>query len=255
MRFKHLLILLLMICGLGVPLVVAPAALAEPTNLECRYSEVEISEVGIESCDLAIIKQVKINNGEYVAAGSTAQAAQAKVGDTVTWKITVSNNSTHNENPFGIVKVHDSLPSLLTLTAANASSGEYDSSSGDWTFTLENNLPATLVITSTAKHSGTAQNTATLTDYQPDNCDGPCQDPPYVDANSANNTSSAFVHIAAPVTVVTSQAAPAPAAPKTGFGVNLAQPWQTLAAYGLGSIVLLALAHYVSKFARLSNGS
>jgi len=145
------------------------------------------------SCDLAIKKEVKVNDGSYQDANSPAEAVNANVGDTVTWLITVSNAIALTA-PEGTIDVTDLLPSGVVFVSATKSAGSF---SGDlWTFSLNNsddgyesNLPATLEIVTTAAIVGTHENRADLSAYY---CDGPCE---YEDGNSANNFDLAYVNI------------------------------------------------------------
>jgi uncharacterized repeat protein (TIGR01451 family) len=251
-RIKSMAAALLMSATLIAPLLaVVPAQAAQVVSLRCDYSEEILSEIGISGCDLSLAKQVSVNGGEYQDADTAAQTAQAKIGDTITWKITVTNTSEQGYEPFGIVTVHDIPPTGVTVTGSSASTGTY--SNGDWTFTVEGNLPATLVITSTANTSGQLENTAAFTDYTPEDCPGgPCIDPPYVDSNSANNSNSAFVNVAAPVNTV---AVIAPAAPSTGYGVALKNPWTALALSTTGASGLLGTAYGIRRYAAKKTAS
>jgi hypothetical protein len=247
-RIKQLVVASLFLLTLGVPLAAAPA-FADPVNLQCYYFSGEFSSYTDEGCDLGIAKQVSVNGGDYADADSGDQAATAKIGDTVTWKLTVTDESDEGLFPIGYITVQEAIPAGLTVTGSEASAGTY--SDGSWTFKAEENLPATLLITTTVAAAGQYQNTATFTDYVPDNCDGPCEDPPYADANSANNSNSAFLNVAAPV-VTTAAAVTStndPGAPNTGFGIHTTNPLMTAAIYALGASALVGLAYVARKTA------
>src|SRR5262249_18349529 len=97
-----------------------------PSFVECTELDVEIPVETTDGCDLAIDKQVSINGGPFVEADSSADAANATIGDTVTWQITVTNTSDGSLNPTGSVVVHDVLPTEVTSKNSTASIGEYD---------------------------------------------------------------------------------------------------------------------------------
>src|SRR3989344_2417170 len=100
-----------------------------------------------EGCDLAIDKQVSINGGSFVPADTDSDAAQAQVGDTVTWQIVVTNNSDEDLIPHGVLTVNDKPPLGVEFDSYPPTAGTY--SSDQWTFiNLEENLPATLTIVS-----------------------------------------------------------------------------------------------------------
>ncbi|MEK7600139.1 MAG: DUF11 domain-containing protein [Patescibacteria group bacterium] len=201
---------------------------AEPVDLQCWYYNNEFSSYTSEGCDLGITKQVSVNGGPASDADTQPAGLQARIGDIIVWTITVSDYSDRGLSPIGIVTVRDLLPSGATYVNSSATTGTYSNVTGDWVFTIDESLPATLTITTTANAAGVIENTAAFTDYLPNNCDGPCEDPPFVDAVSANNTNSAFVNVVSDPVVV---AATNPVPPSTGFGVDVANPLQTLAAY------------------------
>lgn len=175
--------------------------------LLCRYvTGIEFQEVSYssEGCDLAVDKTVSINGGPFVEADTSADAAQAHVGDTVTWKITVSNPNSEDSSgqPFGLVRVNDVLPSAGVSydgSSYTASSGNY--SGNVWEFVLydtsppaHTNLPATLTITTTATATGLFQNIATLSDYNPCTSENNCGwEGGYQDADSSNDSNDAWI--------------------------------------------------------------
>lgn len=145
-------------------------------------------------CDLALKKEVRINDGAYFDANSAGEAVNAAVGDTVTWRITVTN-TLPTTMPEGDVSVTELLPSGVNFVSATASTGTY---SGDsWLLNVGsvvgegyiNHLPATLEITTTATTVGMHENRADLAAYY---CDGPCE---YEDGNTSNNFDLAYVNI------------------------------------------------------------
>lgn len=214
-NLKSIVVLALFALALAVPVAVAPHAHAEPTNLLCRYNDGEFSGTTSEGCDLVVTKKVSINGGAPVDANSADTAAKARVGDSVQWQIVVSDNSIQGNTPFGIVTLHDVLPAGVTAGSSTATTGIYDA--GDWVFTLGKNVPATLTINSTATTTGLVKNTAELTDYNPDNCDGPCVDPPFHDSDDTNNVDVAYVNVVAdPVVPAVVATPPAPTLVNTG---------------------------------------
>ncbi len=201
------------------------ACLPRPVPLECPT--VQITEGGqsvsfnTEFCDLAVDKQVSINGGTFVEADTAPDAAQAQVGDTVTYKIKVTNNSSEGLTPHGIVYVSDVLPGGVTYVSSSATAGNYITNgffANYWYLPLLNgdntsNLPATLTITTTSNATGLYQNTATLAKYDINGqCDGGC---PYVDANAANDSNDAWID---PQIQVTRTPPPPPPPPTTSVG-------------------------------------
>jgi uncharacterized repeat protein (TIGR01451 family) len=149
-------------------------------------------------CDLSVDKQVSVNGGDYSEADTSADAAQANVGDTITWKITVTNNSDEGLTPAGTVYVSDVLPSAgVSYVSSSASAGDYITSgffANNWLLPLSDgstsNLPATLTITSTSIATGLFQNIATLSKYDTGHCDGGCT---YADSDSSNDSDDAWI--------------------------------------------------------------
>lgn len=207
-----------------------------------------------QGCDLAIKKQVSINGGAFVDAPTSGEAVQAHLGDSLTWKITVTDNSSENLAPFGKVTVQDIVPNNIALGAVEASTGTF---SGDtWTFGIYENLPATLTIHSTANNLGLVKNSAEFTEYDPcgDSFEpSECIDPPYADADPTNNSSDAYVNVVAVPVVTPAPATPQVAAPKTGFGVNTKNPIAITAAYTFLAGVVLAGAIVLRRRAARNN--
>lgn len=251
-NIKLILVPALLALVIMFPLVSMSRVHAASVSLECNVTDGEITSITSEGCDLSLDKQVSINGGAFVEANTPATAVQAHVGDTVTWKITITNTSNSGETPFGLVTVHDILPSGVTAGSATPSAGTY--TSGDWTFDLSN-LPATLTLTSTANSTGLVENTAAFTDYNSNNCGagggvGLCVDPAaYSDSNSANDSDNAYVNVVAVPVVPVTPAAPTISAPNTGFGVYQTKPLQVLGSYLLGAFSLFALAFVARRFA------
>lgn len=161
----------------------------QTSPLYCTDPSVEVFNPTTDGCDLAIDKQVSINNGPYAEADTSADAAQAQVGDTVTWQITVSNDS-DGLVPTGDLTVGDVLPAGVAYDSYTASTGSY--ASGVWSFDLTGNLPATLTITSHSTETGLFENTAAFATYDPclDGCSGAGI---YSDANPDNNSNDAWI--------------------------------------------------------------
>jgi uncharacterized repeat protein (TIGR01451 family) len=236
---KSVLVLVLFSLTFALPAFAGSHASANELtgSLQCSYSE-NLTAAGTSGCDLALAKQASINSGAFTSAETPDAALTAHVGDTVTWQITITNDSEAGFTPTGTVTVQDIVPSGVTTVSSVASTGTY--TDGNWTFTLGDNLPATLTITTTANALGLVENTATLSDYTSNSVD-----PPYADSNSANNSDNAYVNVVAiPAPAVTIPAAPVKAigAPKTGFGVHNSSAWIELAACVLGATGLIGLA-------------
>jgi uncharacterized repeat protein (TIGR01451 family) len=203
-----------------------------PNSVQCVVPDGEFSQRGVtDGCDLGVDKQVSVNGGAYAEADTSADAAQAQVGDTVTWQITVSNTSDSEDmSPYGKVTVHDVLPSGAAFDSYVASSGTY--ASNDWTFSLFGNLPATLTITSHAVATGLFQNTAAFSAYDPclDGCLGAGA---YSDSNPDNNSNDAWMDPSAGPAVL----AASTTLTNTGSGTNA-----SLMAGGLIVLTLVVLA-------------
>jgi uncharacterized repeat protein (TIGR01451 family) len=243
-KFKLVLAVVLFAVFVSAPVVVAPHAHAESTYLLCSYVDGEFPGNTTEGCDLVVTKQVSINGGAFVDADSAETAAQAQVGDSVQWKIVVTDNSDEGNTPFGIVTIHDVLPAGVTAGSFTTSTGTY--AAGDWVFTLGQNLPATLILNSTAATPGLVKNTAAFTDYDPDNCDGRCVDPPYFDADNASNTNDAFVSIAAVPVVVTTPVVPT----LVNTGVNPLAAMTVAFVLALAAVVIFNYDKVKAEFAK-----
>lgn len=244
--FKVIALVIFFSISLGLPIATNSRVYAAPTDLLCAFYDGEFPSYTSDGCDLGIAKQVSVNGGPASDADTQPAALQARIGDTITWTITISDYSGRGLSPIGIVTVRDLLPSGATYVNSSATAGTYSNVTGDWVFTIDESLPATLTITTTANAAGVIVNTASFTDYLPNNCDGPCQDPPFVDAVASNNTNSAFVNVASDPVVV---AATNPVPPSTGFGVDVANPLQTLAAYLAVAAGLYVVARRIRRAA------
>lgn len=237
-RLKYAALILAFVGALGVPLTQVGHASAEQIDLQCNVFDVEFTFQTSEGCDLAITKEVSVNGGAFAAADTSDTAATAKVGDTLTWRVTVTDTSEEQAVPFGLVTVSDVVPAGVTVGTVVASEGSY--ADGAWTFDVDGTLPVTLTVTTTANAVGMVQNTASFADYNPNNCGdnesgvGLCEDPPYADVDSTNNTDSAFVNVQAVPVVAT------PAVPHTGLGVSNSHPASTLAIFGAATAVMAA---------------
>lgn len=248
-KLRLLVILALFASVFVLPLTVTTKAGAEAYKLKCMNSDGEFSNTTTEGCDMAITKRVSVNGGAFFDADTSSSAVQAHIGDKVTWRIVVTNKSESGLTPFGIVKVSDTLPVGVTAVSSSATVGSYTSNT--WTFNIgSSSTDPTLTITSTANATGLIKNSATFTDYDPNNCDGPCEDPPYVDANSANNTNDAYVNVVSVATPKPAAVVVTPSAPDTGFGVFTTNPIRTLVAYLGGAFVLLMLAITARRFSK-----
>ena len=166
--------------------------------VECNVLDGEIDFQTTAGCDLGVDKQVSVNGGAYVEADTSSDAASATVGDTVTWKITVTNESTEGAVPTGTVYVSDVLPSAgVSYVSSSATAGTYLTSgffANNWQLPLSDGgsstLPATLTITTTSTATGLFENIATLSKYDNGHCDGGCI---YADANPSNDSDDAWV--------------------------------------------------------------
>jgi len=105
----------------------------------------------------------------YNGEGADLSLSKSLVGSpplqngTVTWRLTVSNNSVSTQSASGVV-VRDTFPSSFTFSSANGS-GSFNSGSGDWTVpTLAPGQSASITITGTVSASSgtTLTNTAEI---------------------------------------------------------------------------------------------
>lgn len=238
----------------SLPIGLIGHAYADPTDLLCYQQDGEFYGTTTQGCDLGIDTKVVVGEGGYSDADTADDAVSAVIGDTIHWTITVSDLSDQGSNPFGIVTVKNVLPDNVSLLDATTTSGEFNSDTGNWVFTVEDGMPVVLTLTAKAISAGSFQDVATFTDYLPDNCDGPCQDPPYFDANGVNNSNGAYVKIAGllvlrpAVTTTSSTAASAvPSAPNTGFGVHQVNIAQEILIYGSATAGLLAVAYGIRR--------
>lgn len=217
------------VAPLGVSSASAEEAVNNQNKLLCRYADSDYWCLTTEGCDLSVSKTVSVNGAAAVEADTAETAAQAKVGDTLVWTITVKNTSSieGESYPVGTVTVKDIVPAGLTVTGLNDSTGG-TFMDGNWTFDLEGNLPATLTVTTTATTAGMIVNTASLNEYKApeikyesrvndaiviDQVSG------YYDADSSNDSNSAYVNVVAPATPA---AVTTPKAPDTGLGSDSA---------------------------------
>ncbi|HLG91004.1 MAG TPA: hypothetical protein VI336_02495 [Candidatus Saccharimonadales bacterium] len=204
-----------------------------------------VQEEPIDNCDLGIKKEVSVNGGTFLDANASAEAANAVVGDTVTWRITVDREGTDFDGfPVGTIIVGDNLPSGVTYISTSTSDGStYDESSDIWQFTLDipTTYPVTLTINTTAAGIGLAQNIAFLSGYICDVSDF-CEDSgEYSDSNRLNNGDEAWVNISA-APVVLAESTPVVLA-ATDSGIT-----ESLVAAGLIAATLGTLGY--SRFAR-----
>lgn len=192
----------------GVITIMAPLSLSavahaqtalDIQSLKCRYTS-DGTFYTSQGCDLAVDKQVSVNGGAYVEAHTAGDAAQATIGDTITWKITISNPNAGESlgQPFGLVRVSDVLPTAGVSydgTSYTASKGAY--TSDVWEFVLfdgSTNLPATLTIVTHATATGSFENKAILSDYNPCTSENNCGwQGGYSDADSGNDQNSAWI--------------------------------------------------------------
>ena len=151
------------------------------------------------NCDMAILKEVSVNGGAFVDANTSPDAVNAVIGDTVTWRITVTNESTGDYgSPLFTVWISDVLPAGFNLESAVPSDGSFSSNTWELPLITEvgegffSNLPAVLTLTTTATATGLSENVAAFSEY--DGCGDDCVGP-YADDESDNNSDSAWVNI------------------------------------------------------------
>ncbi|MFI5270831.1 MAG: DUF11 domain-containing protein [Candidatus Saccharimonadales bacterium] len=221
-----------------------------------------------ENCDLKLVKEISVDGGKTFVEDSAATAPTVHVGDTVIWKVVVSNNGSNT--PIGNVSVTDVLPSGLTLVGGpvlDPSTSTY--SNGVWKFNLKTD-PASITFTTTANTVGQIVNTAEITGYKQDRTDGNCcyngdneqvsqTKLTYCDSDNTNNKESAYVNVVAvpvvvtPPTTVTTAAVvthtSTPAAPNTGYGVASSTPVAAFSLFSIGSAGIYGIARSVRRFA------
>ena len=249
MRSFKLGIAALFVSVLAMPVLAGGVALAQPVPvLQCGQiqtidDETFITNFTTENCDLGILKEVSVNGGAFVDANTSPDAAQAALGDSVVWRVTVTNPSVPDDGfiPVGDVLVADVLPSGVSFNSSTASEGSYDNTSNTWEFTmgLSTTFPIVLTINTTSTSIGLFENVASFDEY----CfpSGDCNIEPYGDINPENNTDNAFVNIGGPP-VVLGETTPVVLA-ATGSGVT-----ESLVAAGLIVSTLGSLGY--SRFAR-----
>lgn len=161
----------------------------------CRLTNEVMQEEYL--CDVEVNKQVSVNNGTFIDADTAGSASSATVGDTVTWKITITDNSFGFYEPDLEMLIADILPDGFSYVSHTVTSGEYID--GEWVLPTQiyvgeqeeqvSTLPAELVIITTADKAGTWENIATINSM---NCDGWCD---YEDGDSSNDSNSAFISV------------------------------------------------------------
>ena len=231
------------VAALLIPVFVGGVVRAQTTGgvLQCESD----GQLEPDDCDLAITKEVSVNGGAFVDANTSGEAAQANVGDSIVWLITVTNPSVPDEGyfPTGTVQVGDNLPPEVTYVSSLASDGStYNESSDIWQFNLDSSTtyPLTLTINTTAASTGLAQNIAFLSGYACDELDEVIFFCEISDSNTENNADQAWADISA-APVVLGESTPVVLA-ATGSGVA-----ESLVAAGL-IVSTLGLLGY-SRFA------
>jgi uncharacterized repeat protein (TIGR01451 family) len=143
-------------------------------------------------CDLSLKKDVSVSAGTYQDADTSSAAASARIGDMLTYRITISN--TNETSPYGVYYVKDVLPASLAYVSSDATTGGYDPETHLWTFNDTTIYPAVLAITATVVSGGTIDNVANLEYFA--NCDSECGTNDYIDDVLFNNSDHAYVTIA-----------------------------------------------------------
>src|SRR3990167_10359181 len=106
MQSVKLFVTSLFVSALAMPVLMSGLVFAQA---QCVFSFPEGSISQSENCDLAIQKEVSVNGSAFVDANTSAEAAQAVVGDSVVWKISVTNPSVPDDGyyPTGVFIVGD----------------------------------------------------------------------------------------------------------------------------------------------------
>lgn len=222
------------VAGIGGGLVSAQG------NLYCTGMGQEFPFNFNTGCDLSIVKEVSVDGASFLDANLVGEAAQGVLGNSVVWRVTVSDSSETDVQDYWIdttIRVYDVLPVGVTYQSHSTSDGTFDSTTGTWEFTLSSSTtyPLTLTINTTAETTGQVMNNAYLSGNF---CDGWCE---YSDANFANNSDDAWIEISA-APVVLGESTPQVLA-ATGSGLV-----QSLIA-GMLILVTIGILGY-SKFAR-----
>jgi len=241
MKSFKLLLAALFVSALATPMLAGGVVHAQVVS--CNWPEE--NEPGL--CDLSVTKEVSINGGAFVDANSSAEAAQATVGDSVVWQVMINNTSSPGGVPYGEFLVGDILPAGVSYVSSSASLGSYDNSAGTWTFTFDlstSSYPVTLTINSTATTVGEAQNIALLSGYACETAGEFCSysdDSDFSEDEESNDGDEAWAEISAPPVVLGDSTPVVLAA--TGSGTI-----ESLVAAALIGTTLLTLGY--SRFAR-----
>ncbi|MGZ6005247.1 MAG: DUF11 domain-containing protein [Candidatus Saccharimonadales bacterium] len=237
-----------LLLAIGLPLASVGTAQAAEVVFPCVINnQIQVDAVVDvpPKCDLAVDKQVSVNGGAFVEADSSADALAVQVGDTVTWQVTVTDNSVGGPTPQGTVFIKDQLPEGVSFVSYTASDGTYTGNDGsffanEWTLPLKKNvgdalvttLPATLTITTKVTGSGLIENTAQINKDDPaSHCDGGCA---YGDNVGGNNQNDAWINSQVAPQVL---AASTTTSPDTGFGTPAGKSYAPLL-IGLGIVGL-----------------
>ena len=116
-------------------------------------------------------------------ATKTASTDRARIGDTITYTVTVTNNGPGDAG--NVVVIEDNAVGAVTFISSSPSAGSIDDATGIWTVgSLAVGESATNTITARATEAGTAINSVFVESDNPDN-------------NGDNNTASASVVVEA----------------------------------------------------------
>src|SRR3989344_3914493 len=115
MRSFKLLVAGAFVLALLTPAFVVGTVRAQELDLMewgCYIEDGEFSFVTTEGCDLALQKEVSVNGGAFFDADTSAEAVSATVGDSVVYRISITDTSTIDRDYYvgGAVQVYDVLP-------------------------------------------------------------------------------------------------------------------------------------------------
>ncbi len=187
--------------------------------------------------DYAVTKTVKVGNGSFVDANTEAAAAQGHVGDTVTWRITVSL-TVSSESPN--LYLRDLIPDGFTIVSVT-SPDDFDVDQSTWRISfVSSDEPKTFDVVTTADQLGSFENVAELGRLFQGEVE---EDPAFFgtgidDDNAANNQDNAWVQI---VPVPTPTPTPTPVTVVLGASTTPTPTLSDTGSNALLSFVLLGM--------------